>query len=238
MGQQMSSRKLGRPLKINKFDHPIWKYEVQYEARLRACTSNKHYVRRSHELFDFLSAYPEKHDPRDYYSVDVEDWYVHLQKKRGQSVANESRQTIRAFFNWMRDEKGVVIQNPANVPKRPRVRRQPPLLTLEQLHLLSTAAETMEQKRILSGLLGGLYGRPLQQLTKLSRDKVFRLWRLVCQTAGLTPLPPKQLVSAYRRLCLRLGEEAALQSLGLSSLGSLSSLSSTLLEVAGDQRPV
>lgn len=217
----MLSHKRGRPLKINKYDHPIWKYEVAYEARLRACTSNKHYVRRSHELFDFLSAYPEKVEPRDYYSTDVADWYVHLQKKRGQSVANESRQTIRAFFNWMKDEKGVVLQNPANIPIRPRVRRQPPLLTLEQLHLLSESAQSVEMKSILSGLLGGLYGQRLQQLTGLNRDKVFRLWRHVCQTAGLTPLPPKQLVSAYRRLCLRLGEEAALQSLGLNSTLSL-----------------
>jgi hypothetical protein len=108
------------------------------------------------EIFDFLSMFPEKHEPNDFTRFDVLEWT----RARGWSVGRSSRSqsSICTFWNWLiRNNPQRVLGNPARFP-RPTI-SQPDTryraLSQAHIHALRTAAQTDQEKLLLAlGLLG------------------------------------------------------------------------------------
>lgn len=87
----------------DRFDEPIWRLEVAYEALLRGAAAHSTYLRASEVLYDLLSAYPKKLMPADFTPEVLEEW---AQARRdvgySRTMVFRDMEHVTAFFRWIK----------------------------------------------------------------------------------------------------------------------------------------
>src|SRR5258708_32772968 len=91
----------------------IWKWEVEYEKVQKASVSRSYYITSTTNVYEFLSAFPEKRTAKEFLITDLMDFLVSLQREREYSHNSCARvgHDIAAFWNWMRRYKDADLPN-------------------------------------------------------------------------------------------------------------------------------
>ena len=198
----------------NRHEWPIWKQEVEYEAVLRSSTSRRNYIRVSGDLYDFLTAYPKHREAKQFLVTHVEDYLESVKRERGEGAARNVYIALRAFFGWLKREKGLRHANPVTLKRHHRQRVATPLVELEQLTKLCKLADCgARDRQIVYGALSGQTRKELAQLVGLKPCSVSARFACLRAKAEFPPVPLRQLRAAYERLCMRLGARLASASL-------------------------
>lgn len=100
----------------DRFDEPLWRLEVEYEALLRNNCQYTTYKIGSGALYDLLTFFPKKKMPGDFLTPDIEDW-AKARMAQGYALTTVRREIahIHGFFKWLWTVKGIQVPNPAVV---------------------------------------------------------------------------------------------------------------------------
>lgn len=118
-------------------------------------------------LYNFLSKFPDKKRPEDFYRMDVEDYKI-LRKREGiaHSTINLEVDVISAFWAWMKEVAGLPLLNPANKVKKlkepEQVRRALRLDAVAKAY--QAARNDFDRATVLLALTTGFRGKELADL--------------------------------------------------------------------------
>lgn len=185
----------------------IHRLQVAYEKFLRATVTYKTYVRYSDTLSSFVNLYPKKVNPTQYYVTDVEDWAVRRSRDVSAVTVAYEVNTLRYFFNWLRDYEGFTGPNPATRRKQIQSRLESTVSATEIKRLRSVAHGRDNEilTRMLQGEVPAAIAVSLGIAQSTLRQRYARL-----RSAADFPLNLKELRVAAGRLYLRLGRESLL----------------------------
>lgn len=195
----------------------IWCLEVEWEAFIRSTCSAKTYRLHTGYVYDFLKAFPKKHHPKDFLVSDICDYAARLEKQWSPFTVERAYHSIRAFFQWMRDVKGLEVTNPASQRVLRRTPVPPGYIELPQLGQLLNAAHSQIDRRIIAEALRGKPRREIARIVGLSPGRVQYRFAKMRKVAGF-PILLKHLPIALERLYMRLGELSALNYLHAQQL--------------------
>jgi site-specific recombinase XerC len=194
--------------RYKKYSHPIWRLEVAWERWMDATASSKYADRAAGVVFNFLSAFPEKHKPEDFCITDVEDWRILRSREISARTVEYEMIALRGFFDFI-ISKGVLRSNPVHVARAARRCSATPRITLAELRALWNCAIQPADKRMLQEVLSCESLRLASERLHLATSTMgykFRHLRVLAQ------LPPeiklRNLRKAYLALAQRLGERA------------------------------
>jgi integrase len=189
----------------NWVDQPIWKLEVEYERWQERAATRGHIKHVADILYGFLKTYPKLTKPEDFLVTHVEDWAIGRARHYAAYTVACDVNIIRAFFEWLRNHKGLSIPNPATRRKtRGWPKREPGYVEIDQVVQLIRAAHGVD-KEIVSRTLRGQPTLEVARDLSIDRSTVHQRFGRLCMRTGF-PLKLQGLRLAYPRLCLRLGE--------------------------------
>ena len=200
----------------------IWRWEVEYERVQKASVSRSYYITSTTNVYDFLSAFPEKRTAKEFLITDLMDFLVSLQREKGYSHNSCARigHDIAAFWNWMRRYKDQNLPSMRCDSFEAR-RMQIPALTEQQFFRLVDACRSAEERQVLRE---ALLGTPVREITKILGLKGQALphrWNRFRKRAGVPWVTMRTLSKSYRGMLLRLGAKRLTELLGTRTYESL-----------------
>jgi hypothetical protein len=193
----------------------IWQWECEYERAQKASVSYIHYVTCTNNLYDFLSAFPEKRTAGEFLITDLMDHLVSIQRERKYSHNSCARvgHDIAAFWNWMRKYKNPDLPN-MRCDAFDAKRRVVPVLSNQQFLKLVDACYTQNDRDILREALLGTKVGAIKVLFGIKGQSLSYRWKRIRNRAGLPWLTMRTLHKSYRGMILRLGAEALTKLVG------------------------